>query len=255
MAMAEIEPGSSKWGMAPFLFDQVVYSTGQPDEYEDYAFAVLRENENDEARPRALSFLLDRAAEEERESDLRILYAWVVSEYPESFAAQWARAEYDPGRPIRPGAPVPEFAIASLEDSTVVYSNETMLGQLYMMDYWATWCGPCIVEMPYLEAAYEKYKDDGFTILSLSFDEKVDDIVEFREDGERKMPWLHAFVEDGFGGDLATSFQVLGIPKPILIGADGTIVATYRDLNGEKLDATLAEHFGREPTATEEEKQ
>ena len=69
------------------------------------------------------------------------------------------------------------------------------------------------------------------------------------------MLWLHAFVPEGFGSELADGFAVLGIPKMILIGEDGTIIATQHDLRGEKLDETLAGVFGREPTATEKEKQ
>jgi hypothetical protein len=109
--------------------------------------------------------------------------------------------------------------------------------------------------MPYLHAAYAKYQQDGFTILSLSFDEKPEDVIEYRARGEWAMPWLHAFVESGFGNDLAKQFQVYGIPKPVLIGREGKILATFRDLSREKLDETLAGVFGREPTAKGEGKQ
>ena len=126
-----------------------------------------------------------------------------------------------------------------------------MKGQVYLIDFWAVWCGPCIAEMPNLHKVYEKYKDEGFTILSLSFDGSPDEVTEYRE-GEWKMPWLHAFVKGGFQADVAKSFQVLGIPKPILIGKDGAILATERDLRGEKLDKTLANLFGYEAGEMEE---
>ncbi len=61
------------------------------------------------------------------------------------------------------------------------------------------------------------------------------------------MPWKHAFVEGGFESDVAGRFEVVGIPKPILIGPDGQIVATASDLRGEDLLKTLEEHLG--PTA------
>jgi hypothetical protein len=90
---------------------------------------------------------------------------------------------------------------------------------------------------------YEKYRDDGFTILSLSFDDRPDDVTQFRSEGEHTMPWLHAFVTGGFRSTLATTFGVVGIPKPILVGADGSIVATS-GLRGEELDKTLATGVG-----------
>jgi thiol-disulfide isomerase/thioredoxin len=141
------------------------------------------------------------------------------------------------------------FSVAALDDSTVTYSNESMKGKVYLMDFWAVWCGPCIGELPNLEAAHQKYRDEGFTILSLSFDGQPGDVTKFRTEGEHKMPWLHAFVPGGFRSDLATTFQVLGIPKAILIGADGSIVAAEGELRGEALDKTLARVLGHAPEA------
>lgn len=253
MALAEIEPGSPKWAMAPQLLVRAVFAAGGLDANDGYVYAALREQDDERTRTSVLGSLLSAAHRDKREAEARILYAWLVSEYPETFEGRWARAEYDPNRAIRVGQPVPEFEITSLEDSTVIYSSENMKGQIYLIDFWASWCGPCIAELPYLHAAYEKYKDDGLTILSLSFDSAPDDVVEFRAKGEWTMLWLHAFVPEGFSSDLAERFQVLGIPKLILIGEDGTIIAEERDLRGQKLDETLAEVFGREPTPTQEQ--
>jgi thiol-disulfide isomerase/thioredoxin len=254
-ALGEIGPGSPAWMLGPQLLTRAIYASRQPEAYDAYMYAALRENQGEELRHQAfradvLLTLLGSAHREEKEEE-RALFAWLVSEYPEAWQARMAMAEYDPNRAIMEGKPVPEFEVASLEDSAVIYSSENMKGQIYLMDFWAVWCGPCIAEMPSLHAAYDKYKDDGFTILSLSFDDAPEDVLEYRE-GEWKMPWLHGFVEDGFGGEMSDAFQVFGIPKVILIGEDGTIIATERDLRGEKLDETLARIFGREPTATEE---
>jgi hypothetical protein len=94
--------------------------------------------------------------------------------------------------------------------------------------------------MPNLHKAYEKFKDKNFAILSLSFDPKPEDIAKFRSE-KWKMPWLHTFVEGGFASDLAKAFQVMGIPKPILVdGNTNTILATEMDLRGERLEKTLA---------------
>lgn len=67
------------------------------------------------------------------------------------------------------------------------------------------------------------------------------------------MPWLHALIEDGFRSDMADRFSVVGIPSLILVGEDGTIKATSGKLRGERLDKTLAEYFGREPTPSDED--
>lgn len=97
--------------------------------------------------------------------------------------------------------------------------------------------------MVYLHKANDRFKEHGLVILSLSFDQKPEDVEQYRK-GEWAMPWLHSFVEDGFKSPLAESFEVWGIPKPILIGPDGTILDTGSELRGDRLGATLARHLG-----------
>lgn len=95
--------------------------------------------------------------------------------------------------------------------------------------------------MVYLHKAYDRFEDHGLVILSLSLDQKPEDVEKYRK-GEWAMPWLHTFVEDGFKSPLAESFEVWGIPKPILIGPDGTILATG-GLRGDQLEVTLARYL------------
>jgi thiol-disulfide isomerase/thioredoxin len=157
---------------------------------------------------------------------------------PEADAA--SRAE---GQDVQVGDRVPAYAVRSLEDSTVVYSDTSLRGQTVLLDFWATWCRPCLVELPELHDAYDAFRDDGFTILSFSFDSRPNKVQVFRED-EWSMPWLHTFVEGGFRSELADTFSVRGIPKPILVGPDGTVLAVGHTLRGDGLHAMLAEVLG-----------
>jgi hypothetical protein len=91
-----------------------------------------------------------------------------------------------------------------------------------------------------MHEAFEKYSADGFTILSLSFDLEREDVDRFRSEGDWPMPWMHVFVEQGAESELAHSLDVVNIPRAILIGRDGTILATNESLRGEQLDETLA---------------
>ncbi len=96
--------------------------------------------------------------------------------------------------------------------------------------------------MVYLHKAYDRFEDHGLIILSLSFDQQPEDVEKYRK-GEWAMPWLHAFLEGGFQHPISKEFEVWGIPKPILIGPDGTILAT-EGLRGDQLEVTLARHLG-----------
>ena len=117
-----------------------------------------------------------------------------------------------------------------------------MLGKYYLIDFWAVWCGPCRAEMPNLHEAYNEFKSDNFTILSLSFDPRAEAVDKYRKE-TWAMPWLHSFIEGGFNNDLSKRFEVLGIPKPLLVNPQGIIVATETELRGENLKKTLSKYL------------
>ena len=172
---------------------------------------------------------------------LRSIYNEFKTNYADLPMGKLALMEFNPDKAIQVGNPVPDFEIKLLTGETV--SRTSMLGKYYLIDFWAVWCGPCVGEMPKLHEAYEKYKGKkGFEILSLSFDSSPDDIAKFRA-AKFNMPWLHAFIENGFNNDLSKRFEVAGIPKPILVDDKGNIIAVEMDLRGTNLDKTLAKHL------------
>ena len=133
----------------------------------------------------------------------------------------------------------PQFAIVSLDDSTKLISTESLRGKTVLLDFWATWCPPCVEEIPELARVYEKFKDHGFEIVSLSFDKSVAQVQRFRT-RRHPMPWLHALVERGFGDYISDMFEVLNIPRQILLDPEGRIVAQDDELRGERLESTVA---------------
>jgi thiol-disulfide isomerase/thioredoxin len=240
-ALATLPPDSPFW--RPLLPDAVVRRTGHPERYVDYLDAVVESNPKPEVAASVLFQRLRQAVGEEDEAARRKAYAELVSRFPENMFARIAEAQYAPDRAIMEGKAVPAFAFESLDEPGVEISNESLLGSTYLLDFWATWCMPCIAELPEMTEVYEDFRDRGFTILSLSFDDEIGAIAPFRE-GKFAMPWLHGFVEGGFDSDVAESFGVVGIPKPILVGPEGTILATEGALRGDQLRVTLAEHLG-----------
>ena len=167
-------------------------------------------------------------------------YAILQKEFAGTKEAVKAKAILESEQKTAVGVHAPAFSIAALGDPKVVYTLDGFKGGYLLLDFWATWCGPCRAEMPNLHKAWNAFKGKKFQILSLSFDRKVEHIAPFRAQAATPMPWNHAFVPGGFTDPLSQAYGVQGIPKPLLIGPDGTIVATGNDLRGEDLEKTLA---------------
>ena len=223
------------WSYAPEALVDVY--TGLSKEGGDELFAHVERIASERARGIVLISAGMKAMMDGDKQKLAGVYRQLKAGYANNPEFDYYIRMFDPNQRIARGKEVPAFEV-KLIDSDRTVSNRSLLGSYYLMDFWAVWCGPCRAEMPNLHKAWEKYKGANFKILSLSFDPRVGDVEKYRK-GEWPMPWLHTFVDGGFRSDLAKAFEVRGIPKPVLVGPDGRIVAVGIQLRGENLDKTL----------------
>ncbi len=110
-----------------------------------------------------------------------------------------------------------------------------MKDKVILVDFWATWCGPCVAEMPNVIAAYETYHAKGFEVVGISLDQDKAALEKFVE--EKKMPWSQYFDGKGWENELAQHFGIRGIPATFLVGKGGKIVAS--NLRGPDLEAAI----------------
>ena len=135
---------------------------------------------------------------------------------------------------LLPGDLAPDFTIRKYGGGEFKLSD--FRGEYLLMDFWATWCIPCIAEIPNLEAAHEKHQGDHFKVLGLSVDEKIDAPKKFLN---RK---ASAYLQGYIGGNdhyekIRQAYGITSIPAIWLIGPDGKIIA--RDLRGKRLTETV----------------
>jgi thiol-disulfide isomerase/thioredoxin len=104
-----------------------------------------------------------------------------------------------------------------------------------LLDFWATWCGPCVHELPNVIATYQKHHEKGFDIIGISLDEDEKKLQTFRE--EKKMTWQQFFDGKGWSNKLAVKYGVQSIPATFLLDVEGKIIGS--DLRGEDLEQAV----------------
>ena len=161
----------------------------------------------------------------------RQVYQTLQERFPESPAVREKVAK-ELNRLDKVGKPAPAFEAQDLTGKAV--SIESLQGKYVLVDFWATWCAPCVAELPRLQEAYRKYHDAGFEILGVSLDETRAAVADFVK--VRKLPWPQVHNATA-GADLVEAFGVSSIPAAYLIDPEGTIIRL--DLRGQALETIL----------------
>lgn len=167
------------------------------------------------------------------------LFPLLSKEVRNTDMAQYVKAQIEESKINAIGTVMPDFSQADTSGKTIRLSS--LRGQYVLVDFWASWCGPCRQENPNVVSNFEKYKSKDFTVLGVSLD-------------KTKTAWLNAIQMDalhwtqlsdlkGWKNDVAAQFRITSIPQNFLLDPDGKIIA--KNLRGEALGRKLEELLGK----------
>ena len=124
-----------------------------------------------------------------------------------------------------------------------IYGNEVSLNdnisEYILLDFWATWCGPCVAEIPYLKEAYNKHKEKNFEIIGINYDKDLQLLKKFIKDKQISWKQISDFPFDS--GPIAKQYRVLALPTTYLVDKNGKILA--KNIRGSKLITVLDSLF------------
>jgi thiol-disulfide isomerase/thioredoxin len=134
----------------------------------------------------------------------------------------------------------PDFDVKDLDGKPLKVAN--FKGKVVMIDFWATWCGPCVGEVPNVAAVYQKYHDKGFEIIGVSLDREgdKDKMISFTK--EHNMPWPQFYDGKYWQNELSVKYGIRSIPATFLLDGSGKIIA--KNVRGEALEPAVKKALG-----------
>jgi peroxiredoxin len=140
------------------------------------------------------------------------------------------------------GSVAQDFTQADTSGNPVSLSS--FRGKYVLLDFWASWCGPCRVENPNVVANFQKFKSKNFTVLGVSLDRPGQKAKWLKAIYDDQLAWTHVSDLQFWNNEVAQQYKVQSIPQNFLIGPDGKILA--KNLRGANLEAKLCELLGCE---------
>ena len=150
---------------------------------------------------------------------------------------------------LKAGEKTTSFKLPNLEGTEVNLYDVLDENEYVLIDFWASWCSPCIAEFSTLKKIYSTYNDDGFDIVSVSLDRQSYEWKRMSE--KQELPWIDLADTEGMDGSTATSYSVEGIPRKYLVDQNGCIL--HSDIDVLELERFLKKEYGNdEPSQTSE---
>ncbi len=204
----------------------------------DYLFGFAKENAAVPVGLRALKENADRFTAQQIEE----VEALVPAELKSTPLGKEVILQADSVKMSAVGASYIDYTLQTPEGKEFKLSDYIGKGDYVLIEFWASWCGPCRGEIPHLKEIYKLYHSKGFEIVSISMDEKKEDWLKALE--KEKMDWIQGSDLKAFGGDLQKLYNFSGIPHCVLVNPEGKII--HRNSRGSWLDKEMLHAYGNQ---------
>ena len=231
-ALARLDTDSRIWSLAlPGV--RTAYDRSEKKTESDY-IDLLKEFRDTLSHARSRSALRFQLAESYmssgQEQKAAGLYQQVVSMNADSIMVQLALNKLHEMESLSVGQEAPLFEATTVSGDTIALAD--FRGEVVLLEFWATWCGPCIPEIRYFKNVWSEYRGDDFQLIGISLDESSGTLKEFIE--VENITWPQIQQDRGSFDEVTEMYSVNGIPRTYLIDRKGTIVA--KDFRQEKIE-------------------
>jgi len=238
-AINEVKPNSPFWSLGGELINYAIWSTKNENKYIDYLDEAVKTTKDPNVKAELLySRIMDNSRDNKNE-EMILLIEKLKKECPNTYKAKTVESEF---LNTAVGKAIPDYSFISIDNPKQTFTKSNMLGKIYLIDFWGTWCTPCVAEMSKLHIVYDKYKSKGLEIISVAADEKSN-VIAFRKN-KWSMPWLNTvLLKNKKSDELLKLFGVYSYPSAFLVSTQGIILARNEDLRGENLENTIKKYL------------
>jgi cytochrome c biogenesis protein CcmG, thiol:disulfide interchange protein DsbE len=145
------------------------------------------------------------------------------------------------------GLQAPDFTLPGVRDNEAAVTLSDLRGNIVYVDFWASWCAPCLRSLPEVNTLYEQYKDQGFSVVAVTIDDPVEDALDFLLDLETPLAY-HVVLDQT--AEIMDQYAVVGMPTSFLIDRDGVVRMVhkgFREGDTEKLEQALTALITEQP--------
>ncbi|RNL75259.1 AhpC/TSA family protein [Sinomicrobium pectinilyticum] len=205
------------------------------EEAKEYEVKFVEEHSNSYISALVLEKML--MSRSQTPEEIKELLSSLSEDIQKTAVAQKVATQIESLTKVSIGSVAPEFSAPTPEGEMLALKDAQ--GKITIIDFWAAWCKPCRAENPHVVKLYEKYKDQGLSIIGVSLDRKKEDWE--KAIAEDQLPWHHVSNLKFWQDPIAQLYNVKAIPATFILDEEGKIIA--KDLRGEALDTKLAELF------------